>query len=458
MMNKKILIVDDEELIRWTLRQKLTKWGYEVIETDNGQNVLNICFKDSPDLVLLDVKLPNDNGTIILKRLKKKFPELPVIMITAYSVIEDAINAFRLGAYDFITKPFNFEELQNTIKNALEAFSLKKEIASYKEKEKKEFSLDQIIGESKEIEEVKKLVKTVAESEASIILLEGESGTGKDLISKVIHYHSRRNNNPYVALNCSALPDALLESELFGYEKGAFTDAKSQKKGLVELADGGTFFLDEISTMKLSLQAKLLRFLETQTFKRLGGLKDISVDLRIITATNQNLEQACQEGKFRKDLFYRINVCPIFIPPLRERKEDIIPLAHYFISDYNLKFRKQIKGLKKEAENLFLNYEWPGNVRELKNAIERAMIFEEGNYLSAKYLPIKLNSSSINREMLPLEISKKGISLKEIEKQLIIKSLKATKGNQTKAAKLLDISRDAFRYKMKKFNLKMNFK
>jgi len=457
-MNKKILIVDDEDLIRLTLRKKLTKWGYEVLETDNSQDVLNICIKDNPDLVLLDVKLPTDNGTIVLKKLKKKFPDLPVIMITAYSVIEDAINAFRLGAYDFITKPFNFEELKNTIKNALEAFSLKREIASYKEKEKKKFSLDQIIGESKEIKEVKELVRKVAESEASIILLEGESGTGKDLISKVIHYHSRRSNNPYVALNCSALPDALLESELFGYEKGAFTDAKSQKKGLVELADGGTLFLDEISTMKLTLQAKLLRFLETQTFKRLGGIKDISVDLRIIVATNQNLEKACQEGRFRKDLYYRINVCPIFIPPLRERKEDIIPLAYYFISEFNIKFRKQIKGLKKEVETLFLNYDWPGNVRELKNAIERAMIFEDGNYLTTKYLPIKLNHISIKQEISLFDFPKTGISLKEVEKQLIIKSLELSKGNQTKAAKLLDISRDALRYKIKKFNLKINFK
>jgi DNA-binding NtrC family response regulator len=435
------------------LRKKLTDWGYEVIEAGTGGEALDMCQKENPDLILLDVKLPDYSGTTVLKKVKNTYQNLPVIMITAHGVIEDAVKSFKLGAYDFIIKPFNFEELRNLIKNALEAFSLKEEIASYRKKEKRQYSLDQIIGVSKKIQEIKNLIKKIAESEASIVLLEGESGTGKDLVSKVIHYQSRRNNYPYVAINCSALPDTLLESELFGYEKGAFTDAKSQKKGLVELADGGTLFLDEISSMKISLQAKILRFLETLTFKRLGGVRDIKVDLRIIVATNQNLENLCKEGKFRWDLYYRINVCPIYIPPLRERKEDIIPLAEHFISEFNVKFRKNIKGLSKEARNLFLNYSWPGNVRELKNAIERAMIFEEDDYLSTKYLPIKLNHIHVKKEALLFEFPETGISLEEVEKQLVIKSLELAKGNKTKAAKLLGISRDALRYKIKKFNL-----
>ena len=290
MRKKKILIVDDEKLIRWSLGKKLSEWKLEVVDAEDGKSALQLAEEETPDLVMLDVKLPDKKGTDVLKEFKKKWPGLPVIMITAFGVIDDAVTAMRRGAYDFITKPIDYTKLQSTIKNALEAASLKKEIAFYKEKEKNQFDPSQIVASSEKMQQVLKMIKKIAESEASIILLQGESGTGKDLLAQAIHHLSRRKKAPYLAINCSAIPENLLESELFGYEKGAFTDAKQQKKGLVELADEGTLFLDEISTLNINLQAKLLRFLETHTFKRVGGLKDIGVDIRVIAATNQDLE------------------------------------------------------------------------------------------------------------------------------------------------------------------------
>jgi DNA-binding NtrC family response regulator len=456
MRKRKVLIVDDEKLLRWSLSQKIQEWDFDAVEAENGGKALLIAEEEAPDLVMLDVKLPDRKGTDILKELKKKNPEVPVIMMTAYGVIDDAVTAMRRGAYDYITKPIDDSKLKNTIKNAMETASLKKEVAFYRERDKKQFDPSQIVAQSTTMKHVYEMVKKIAESEASIILLEGESGTGKDLLSQTIHHLSRRHKSAYLAINCSAIPENLLESELFGYEKGAFTDAKQRKKGLVELAEDGTLFLDEISTLSLHLQAKLLRFLETQTFKRVGGLKDIEVDIRVIAATNQELEIACEEGKFRKDLYYRLNVCPVFIPPLRERKRDIIPLAQQFISHYNLKFRKEIKGLIHEVEKLFMEYDWPGNVRELKNAVERAMIFEEESLIMTKNLPISLNKGSFESSSnIPEKFAKNSLSLEEMEKELLKDALKTANGNQSQAAKLLKITRDTLRYKIKKHQLNL---
>jgi two-component system response regulator AtoC len=453
---RKVLIVDDEKLVRWSLSQKIQEWNFDVAEAENGETALLSAEDEAPDLVMLDVKLPDGKGTDVLKELKKRHPDMPVIMMTAFGVIDDAVTAMRRGAYDFITKPIDDSKLQNTLRNALEAASLKREIAFYREKEKKHFDLSQIIAISKPMKQVLEMAKKIAASEASIILLQGESGTGKDLLSQTIHYLSRRHRSAYLAINCSAIPENLLESELFGYEKGAFTDAKQQKKGLVELAEDGTLFLDEISTLGLHLQAKLLRFLETQTFKRVGGLKDIDVDIRVIAATNQDLEVACEDGKFRSDLYYRLNVCPVFIPPLRERKEDIIPLAEHFISHYNLKFRKDIKGLAPEVEKLFMGYDWPGNVRELKNAVERAMIFEEESLITAKNLPIRLNKKSNGSpKNFPEKFSENNLSLRDLERELLKEALTKARGNQSQAAKLLEITRDTLRYKIKKYRLNL---
>jgi two-component system response regulator AtoC len=449
MQRKKILIVDDEKLMRWSLSQKLAEWNLETVTAENGKTALTLIPQEMPDLIMLDNKLPDAKGTDLLEEIKGIWPEIPVVMITAYGVLDDVVTAMKRGAYHFVTKPIEDTKLQSIIKNALETASLKKEIALYKEKSK--FDPAQIIAVSRSMKNVLEMIRKVAHSEASIILLQGESGTGKDLLAQAIHNLIKRNNAPFLAINCSAIPENLLESELFGYEKGAFTDAKTQKKGLAEIADRGTLFLDEISTLNIHLQAKLLRFLETQTFKRVGGLKDIEVDLRVISATNQDLETAVEEEKFRQDLLYRLNVCPISIAPLRERPEDIIPLAEHFIREQNIKFRKNIQGLDGETKKIFRKYHWPGNIRELKNAIERAMIFEETTLITPKYIPIQIHPQIQSVTSMGSLKQAKNMDLYEMEKALILNALNKAQGNKSRAAKFLNISRDTLRYKLKKF-------
>jgi len=446
---KRILIIDDEKLIRWTLRQKLTEWGYEAGEAETGAAGLKLAQDGPPDLILLDMKLPDGRGTDFLEEIRKSWPELPVIMITAFGAIEDVVTAMRRGAYDFVTKPLDDTKLQSTVLHALEEAALKKKIAAYREIESMKFGPGPIVGATSVMSRLLEMLRIIAESETSIVLLQGESGTGKDLFAQTLHLWSRRKDAPFVAINCSAIPATLLESELFGYEKGAFTDAKQQKRGLVELADEGTLFLDEIGSFDPALQAKLLRFLETSTFKRVGGLRDIEVDIRVVAATNQDLEQLCRQEKFRKDLFYRLNVCPVLIPPLVERRDDILPLARHFISQYNAKFNKAIQGLEPEAERLFLSYSWPGNVRELKNAIERAMIFETGPRISAQHVPIRLEAPAAGSGA-GAPAAAADLSLPEAEKRMVEQALIKSGGNKSKAARLLGISRDALRYKVKK--------
>ncbi len=447
-------MVDDEKLLRWSIRQKLSEWDLEVTEAETGDEALQHFQLDTPDLVILDMNLPDMKGSEILKTIKTDNPELPVIIITAYGSIDDAVNAMRLGAYNFLTKPIDYLKLQNAINNAFEALSLKKEVARLKEKVKKSFDLSQIVAKSESMLNILSMTKTIARSETSIILLQGDSGTGKDLLAQAIHHLSRRSLGPYLAINCSAIPENLLESELFGYEKGAFTDAKQRKQGLVEIAHKGTLLLDEISTLSLPLQAKLLRFLETQTFKRVGGLKDIEVDIRVIAATNQDLDLISQSGEFRRDLFFRLNVCPIFIPPLRERVDDVLPLTQHFIQEYNIKFRKDIRGLNRKAEKIMLDYTWPGNVLELKNALERAMIFEEGGRIGTEYLPIwKARPSTETKTTGETSIDSASLSLKDMEKQLLIKALQEAHGNKSQAARMLKVTRDTLRYKIKKYDL-----
>ena len=315
----------------------------------------------------------------------------------------------------------------------------------------------EVVADSRAMRDVLNFVRRVAASEATTIMLEGENGTGKDLIAKTLHYQSMRQAEPFISINCAAIPETLLESELFGYEKGAFTDARSQKRGIFELADNGTLFLDEIGEMPLSLQAKLLRVLEDQSFRRLGGLKDINLDLRVITATNKNLREAVKEGAFRQDLYFRLNVIQISIPALRERPDDILPLANFFLDHYNKKFRRHIEGISTEAQHLLITHKWPGNVRELRNAIERAMILEESSLLTTSSLPVSLNnadSAADGPHHRSYQIPDEGISLEDSERSLVVRALEKTGGNQTQAARLLRITRDTLRYKMKKFNLK----
>jgi DNA-binding NtrC family response regulator len=485
MPNEKVLVVDDEKLIRWSVRRQIEEWGYAALEAESGTGGLSQIRAESPDLILLDVRLPDLSGIEVLREIKQNNLSIPVIMITGDPQLDDIKTAIKLGALDFIKKPLDFDELQITLANAIDRSMLRSERDGLREEVRKRSGYHEVVGKSPRMLELMNFVRKVAASEASTVLIQGESGTGKDLIAKAIHYDSVRADKPFVPINCSAIPETLMEAELFGHERGAFTDAKAQKKGLFEVADGGTLFLDEIGEMSTYLQAKLLRVLEDQTIRRIGGVKDIGVDVRVIAASNRDLEQGVREGAFRQDLFYRLSIIPIFIPPLRHRKEDVLPLVDFFIERYNFRFRKGIRGITPEARNLLLAYDWPGNVRELKNAVERAMILEEADYIRPTYLPIQVTGQPQSYEnltpapipdcvsvdpqplvtatttswrplasgrMIPvLELPKQGTSLEEVERELVGLALKQTTGNQTHAAKLLDISRDALRYKMKKF-------
>ena len=452
----RILVVDDEDLIRWSLQQKLTNWGYRTSEAPNGEMAITVVERESPDLVLLDIHLPDRSGIEVLKAIKESNPRIIVVMMTAYGVLEDAVAAIRLGAYDFVSKPLNFEELRATIANALEAVKLRQEVRHFRERDRSRFSFENIAGESEPVRSAVAMMKKIAVSPATTILFQGESGTGKDLFAKAIHFHSSRAERPFLAVNCAALPENLVESELFGYEKGAFTDARQQKKGLMELADGGTIFLDEIGEMDIGLQAKLLRILEERSFKRVGGVNDVRVDVRVIASSNRNLKQMVEEQKFRPDLYYRLNVITITLPPLRDRGGDALLLARHFIDEYNALFGKSIKGLTPDAERLIAGYRWPGNVRELKNLIERAMILEEGPEIGESAFPVEMAEAPDHRKNVDLpdiSLPENGTSLERVEEELVRQALARTRGNQTRAAQLLDISRDALRYKMKKFHL-----
>jgi DNA-binding NtrC family response regulator len=452
----RILVVDDEDLIRWSLQQKLSTWGYRPLEAANAETAISLVESESPDLVLLDVHLPDKNGLEVLKAIKEWNPRAAVIIMTAYGVLEDAVSALRLGAYDFVSKPLNFEELRATIANALETVKLRQEVRHFRDRDRKRFNFENLVGESEPIRNAITLMKKVAASPATTILFQGESGTGKDLFAKAIHFYSSRADRPFLAVNCAALPENLVESELFGYERGAFTDARQQKKGLLELADGGTLFLDEIGEMPLGLQAKLLRVLEEQSFKRVGGVQDVRVDVRIIASSNRDLKRMVDEEKFRTDLYYRLNVMTINLPPLRERGDDVKLLCRHFVNEYNTRFGKNIAGLTPEAERLLSLYHWPGNVRELKNLIERAMLLEEGTHIGADVLPIdvaEFTPREGDASLPDIALPEKGTSLEKVEEELLRQALSRTRGNQTRAAKLLNISRDALRYKMKKFQL-----
>src|SRR5690348_5726749 len=392
MAGERVLIVDDERLVRWSLRQKCEEWGYQVSEADTGDSALALARHESPDLVLLDVRLPDANGLQVLEELKKNQDARAVIMITADPQLDDIKTALKLGAYDFVGKPLDFDELLVAMKNALEATRLRSEVQSLRGEVRRRTGYHSVIGTSAKMTELMGFVRKVASSEATTILIQGESGTGKDLIAKAIHYESSRQEKPFVAINCSAIPETLMEAELFGHERGAFTDAKAMKKGLFEVADGGTLFLDEIGELSPLLQAKLLRVLEDQVIRRVGGVKDIQVDVRVIAASNRDLERAVREGHFRQDLYYRLAIISIFLPPLRERKEDVPALVDFFVEHYNRKFRKNVQGLNEETRRLLMNYSWPGNVRELKNALERAMLLEDGTLLKPDDLPFAVAS------------------------------------------------------------------
>ncbi len=452
MRKTKILVVDDEHLIRWSLEQNLKKQGYEVFTAGTGEDALRIAREEQPELVLLDYHLPGIDGLEVLLRLKEMDEEILVIMVTAQGGLETAVNTMRHGAYDYINKPFNLDEMAIVIRKALETSDLRREVVQLRS-ERKKAGPPSILGNSRHMKNVLEMMAKVAKSDASTVLVQGESGTGKELVAKWIHYESARAEKPFVAINCAAVPSTLLESELFGHEKGAFTDAKTSKKGLFELADGGTVFLDEIGDMEVGMQAKLLRFLEDRNFRRIGGAKEIMVDVRIISATNKDLLKAIEEKVFRNDLYYRLQVIPIYLPALRERKEDILVLAHHFIEIFTREFNKPTKGISSMAEKLLVEYNWPGNIRELKNVIERAIILGNDENLLLENLPLEIVAKA-SQVMVPVSTFKlppEGIDIEEVERELIKQSLEITDWNQSKAAKKLNLGIDAFRYRMKKF-------
>ena len=457
MIKDKILVADDEQSMREFLDIMLKKEGYKVSLASNGEEVVKLIDNDLFDLVLLDIRMPKLDGISALKKIKSIAPETVVIMITAYASADTAIKAMKEGAYDYITKPFKVEEIKLIIKNALEKKNLQKENILLKQVVRDRYHFGNIIGQSPKMMALYDLLEKVSPTKTNI-LIAGESGTGKELVAKAIHYNSARKEKPFVTLNCGAIPESLIESELFGHMKGAFTDAIATKKGLFEVADEGTIFLDEISELPLLMQVKLLRVLQDKEFKRVGGTEDIRVDVRIISATNKDLEEAVKEKHFREDLFYRLNVIQIKLPPLRDRKEDIPILAGHFLKKYSEELNKNILKISPEALQILLNYEYPGNVRELQNIIERAVALESSQELTVHNLSSYLSEQPLLRKgPIDIEIPNEGIDLEkmveDLERTLLLKALDKTKGIKKKAAELLRINFRSMRYRLEKYGL-----
>ena len=445
-----IAIVDDEKILVNSLEIAF-KDKYEVKCYYNGSDFISSLIDIIPDIVLLDIRLPDFNGIDILKKIKETSSNTNVIMITAHGEINTAIESMKSGAFDFINKPFDLDEMMISVEKAIDDLKLKNEIQHLRQKNV--YNTDSsIIGESNKIKELLETIKRVSVIEDCNILIRGESGTGKELVAKEIHRSNIEKDKPFIDINCSAFPEHLLESELFGYEKGAFTDAKSKKSGLIELADNGTLFLDEIGEMPVSLQAKLLRFIETRKFRRLGGNKEISVKLKLISATNKNLEESINNKTFRQDLFYRLNVLYINVPPLRERENDILLLATYFIKDFSKKFGREPLIFDDKSAKLLQDYYWPGNVRELKNLIERLVIMSPKNIITTEQLPVEISNKSFIPPNTEIHLEQNNFNLdshlEKIEYELIKQALIKTKGVKTEAAKLLGISRHALKRKI----------
>ena len=452
--NAKVLIVDEDRQIGNTLQMALESWGYECFKASNLAEASEALRKHEPQIVLLDIDLPDGSGLDFLPEIHDFQPDTIVVMITGNVSVDSTIAALRGGAHDFIGKPIHLEELRVTLRNAIETRSLRKEVKRVRRRSAEKFNFAQIIGESEAIRKAIDIAQKVASSDVSSVVLQGETGTGKDLFARAIHHSSERRDAPYLAINCAVLPANLIESELFGYEKGAFTDAKKRKEGLFEQAQGGTIFLDEIAEMDVTLQAKLLRVLEEGKFRRIGGLRELPLDVRVIAASNRDLKQESSDGNFRLDLYYRLSVIQIDIPPLRDRGDDVLLLAKYYIEKTNHKRSgdRKLKGLDKKTKDIFRLYEWTGNVRELRNIIERASVLEEGEMVTLEHLPGDLVRG---REISELQSStfvlpQEGIPLSQVELDLSRQALARTDGNLTKAAKLLEISRDQLRYRLNK--------
>ncbi len=451
MSHERVLVVDDERLIRYSLRESLAEEGYVVHEAGDIAEALRVCDRHSVDCAIFDQRLPDGEGTELMKQIKELDPDVPVIMMTAYSSVASAVEAMRAGAFTYINKPFDNDEMILNVRRALETTRLRREVRSLRSQQ--DAGLKAIVGESESMNRVISLVRKLANSRATTVLLLGESGTGKGLLARAIHEASDRTGKCFLTISCTAIPETLLESELFGHERGAFTDARSTKPGLFEVADGGTIFLDEIGDMPLGLQSKILSVLEERTFKRLGGVQDIHIDVRVVAATNADLDEAVQQGRFRTDLYYRLNTFPIRIPPLRQRPEDIPALATYFVDRFNKEFNKTLERIDPDAMAALQRHPWPGNVRELRNAVERAMILAPGPILQPGDFAFSLEGRAEGHQDRVLSLPREGIDMEELERDLVVQALERAGGNQSRAAQMLGMSRDQIRYRIEKFRL-----
>ena len=456
MMEKPVILVVDDDLDQASMIKKiLSREGYTVVSVTSGRAALEFASQNPVDLMITDLRMPEMDGLELFKAIKEIRPESLTIIVTAYATVESAVEAMKEGVYDYLTKPLKMEEMKLVVERALEAKMLRDENIYLKRELSQRFSFGQIIGKSKKMQEIYEIIEHVAQTDATVMIY-GESGTGKELVARAIHYSGKRKGKPFIAVSCSAFPETLLESELFGYEKGAFTGAYARKPGRFELADGGTLFLDEVGEIKPEIQVKLLRVLQDKAFERLGGKETIKVDVRIIAATNKDLEKEVAMGRFREDLYYRLNVIPIYLPPLRERKEDIPLLAEHFLRIYSEKNGKSIKRISPEAMEALVNYSWPGNVRELENVIERMVVLGTGDEITVSQLPERIRNSKIadiSTNLEVFEIPDEGISLEDVEKMLIMKALAKANGNKSKAAKLLGITRRTLQYRLRKHGL-----
>lgn len=457
-MKSRILVVDDEESIREFLEIMLKKEGYEVTTAEDGAKAKDILTKKSFDMIISDMQMPNLTGIELLRHVRESYPDVVFMIITAFGTTETAVEAMKLGAYDYLTKPFKIDEVRINIANALRSKNLETEVRVLKKELVKEYSFQNMVGNSDAMHQVFNLIQRVSQAPTNV-LITGESGTGKEVIAKAIHYNGPLKDKPFVTVNCGAIPENLMESEMFGHKKGSFTGAIADKAGLFEVADGGTLFLDEVGELPASIQVKLLRAIQERIIRRVGATDDMKVDVRIIAATNRNLEEMVQKNTFRQDLFYRLNVINIKSPPLRDRADDIPLLASHFLKKYNDKLGKQIQSISVEAMDILKKYNYPGNVRELENMIERTVALEAGSTILPESLPPMVNTPS-GRKMASsneIEIGDEGLDLDkvvgQIEKELLIKAIHASNGVKKKAAKLLKISFRSMRYRVEKYNL-----
>ena len=453
MKNYNILVIDDEAAQRDVLTGYLKKKGYQIFAASSGKEGIEITKNEPVDIILSDFKMPDLNGIEVLEQVKKMNPEISFVIVTAYGTVENAVKAMRLGAFDYISKPVDLDELDLMIERIIEHRNLKSENQLLKTQLQEKYKISSIVSQSQKMEEVINVAARVAESKATV-LITGENGTGKEVLAKAIHYMSSRKEKPFIAVNVPALTETLLESELFGHDKGAFTGADKMKKGRFEIANGGTLFLDEVGDIPQSIQVKLLRVLQEHQFERVGGTEKIEVDVRIIAATNKELEQKIKDGTFREDLYYRLNVVSIKIPPLRERKEDILPMIESFIEKYCKENNKEKLEVSKEVVDTLMKYNYPGNVRELENIIERAVVLTRSKVITLNDLPMNIKGFKEEKSIGSLDEGTLTEQVEALEKQLIFDALQQSGGNQTKAGKLLGLTERNLRYKLKKYNIK----